>query len=343
MSQTFFSRRMAPIPPRAQLELPETVAPSLDALVIETPAPRPFTADELLAFADDLARERAPRTQRKFGEKLQLGDIATVDLLGYHDGRLLPFSARQGLEIEVGAGDTLPWLDESLLECAVGDGLELPLTMPDDEPVEALRGAEVTWLVDVTGAYRLELPALDSPAFLALLSKKPTLDAAMEELSTRLEDERIAEAWEEARERVIDELVRRTDVQLSAALVDEEIARLWRRVEAPLLEAKRFEPDELKEALAGWLRDDATRVDAERRLRLALALRAIAKKEQLTFDKEALRLMVDDAKARFGLKKDAIKKALKEEDTRTHDAIEGLGLHLRALQFAVDAAQIRMT
>ncbi|MFT3712138.1 MAG: hypothetical protein QM817_31225 [Archangium sp.] len=333
--------KLAAIPEKAQLQLPVAIAPSLDALVVKAPKVVPFTAEDLMLFADQLARERAPKMKRKYGEKLQLGDVAVIDVLAYHQGKLLPFSARQGMEIEVGAGDSLPWLDESLLECAVGDGLELPVTLPNDELVEAMRGAEVTYLVDVVSAYRVELPSVDSADFLSLLSRKATtLDGAMEELSEQLEAQRIAEAWEEARECVIDELVRRTEVTLSPELVDEEIKRAWMRVELPLLESKGFEPDELREALSGWLGDGPTRTDAERRLRLALGVKAFAEKEQLTFDKDAMKLMVDDAKARFGINKEEVRKALKDPRAPAHDQMVAVGIQMRVLELAMSAAKI---
>lgn len=212
-------RRLPPVPAKAGVELPIATVPSLEKLNVKAPKAIPFTGDDLLFFIDDLARSRAPRTTRKYGEKLQLGDIAVIDVLAYHQGKLVPFSPKQGMEVEVGAGDSLPWLDESLLECAVGDGLELDLTLPEDEPVEAMRGAEVTYLIDVVSAYRLELPAADSKEYVALLSRKKTsLEAVLPELSKKLENERIADAWQEARECVMDELVRRTEVNVSSSM-----------------------------------------------------------------------------------------------------------------------------
>lgn len=333
-------RRMPPVPPKAGVTLPTAVAPSLEKLNVKAPRAVPFTGDDLLFFIDDLARSRAPRTARKYGEKLQLGDIAVIDLLAYHQGKLVPFSPRQ-MEVEVGAGDSLPWLDESLMECAVGDGLELDITLPDDEPVEAMRGAAVTYLIDVVSAYRVELPDVNSKEYVGLLSrKKTTLEAVLPELSEKLENERIADAWQEARECVMDELVRRTEVQVAPELVDEEIRRTWARVELPLLQKKGFEPDELRDAVDGWLNDATTRAEAERRLRLALAVKALAEKEQITFDSDTMKLMVDDAKARFGIPKEEVRKALKDPRAPSHDQMVAVGIQMRVIELAMSAAKI---
>ncbi|PZR08038.1 MAG: hypothetical protein DI536_25720 [Archangium gephyra] len=332
--QAFFQRKLAniavPEQPALPPGVPQVAAPPLENLVVCAPLPDAITEEEIIALADQLVGQRAPKKSRKYGERVELGDVVEVDLLGYFEGRLLPFSARKGLEVTVGEGDTLPWLDEALLACAVGDSLQL---------ASENEGGTVHWLVDVTKATHHARPDRESAEYLALLDKKATsLEAAMEEVAHMLEHERVLEAQDEARDLVIDALVDRTVVDVPAALIDEEIRRDWARLEEPFLRSRDFGPEELREALDGWLRDAATRVEAERRLRLALALRAIAQQEGIVFDKEAMGLMVNDAKTRFGLKPATMKKAL--DDTNVVTQLMGLGMHLRTLQFVMDRATV---
>ena len=333
--QAFFQRKLAnvavpqqpPLPPG----VPQVEAPSLEGLAVVAPTPSPITDEEIVALADQIVSERAPKKARKYGERAQLGDVVEVDLLGYFEGKLLPFSARQALAVTVGDGDTLPWLDEALLECAVGDSLQL---------ASENEGGTVHWLVDVVKATHQTLPDRESPAYLALLDKKAeTLEAALEGVAEMLEEERFMEARDEARDTVIDALIDRVEVVMPAALIDEEIRRDWARLEEPFLASRDFSPDELREALDGWQKDDALRVEAERKLRLAVILRAIAQKEGLTFDKEAMGLMVNEAKVRFGLKPATMKKAL--DDTNVVTQLMGLGMHLRTLEFVMERATVK--
>ncbi|MGV3622410.1 MAG: hypothetical protein ACO1OB_16450 [Archangium sp.] len=333
--QAFFQRKMANIavPERPQLPpgVPEVEAPSLENLAISAPVPEPITEEEIIGLADELVSQRAPKTARKYGERVELGDVVEVDLLGYFEGKLLPMSARRGLAVVVGAGDTLPWLDEALLECAVGDSLQL---------TSENEGGTVNWLVDVMKATHQALPDRESPEYLALLDKKAaTLDAALEQVAHMLENERVLEAEDEARNMVIDALVDRVEVAMPGALIDEEIRRDWARLEEPFLVSRDFGEDELREALEGWQQDEAMRIEAERKLRLAVALRAIAVKENIVFDKETMGLMVNEAKARFGLKPATMKKAL--DDTNVVTQLMGLGLHLRTLEFVMEKASVK--
>lgn len=334
---------MAAIPPlparHAPQALPPIAAPSLENLVVTAPAPVPATADELIAYADQLVRDRSPRSPRKYGEKIQLGDEVIVNMLGFAKGELIPFSARQGLVVEVGQGAVLPWLDEELLECSVGDGFELPVTFGDDEPVESMRGVEASFLVDIVSASSVAVPDPQSPEFLQLLGPAASLDQAMDAVADQLEDERVTAAWDEARERVIDEIVGRTEVSLLPMLIDEEIRRTWQRLEEPFLKSRKFEEPELLEALAGWMMDEDTRIEASRRLRLGLALQAITTRDNIQFDAEALRLIADEARLRFGLTPKDLADGLK--DPKVHPALTSLGLHLRALQTVLAAASVK--
>ena len=100
--------------------------------------------------------------------------------------------------------------------------------------------------------------------------------------------ERNDEAERAARDRVLDVLAERTGVEVPRALVDEEIRRRWAEAERPILERKSFEANELQQALEAWLTDPLTRADATRRLKISLVLAAIAKRDQLQPQREAL-------------------------------------------------------
>ncbi|MFY2559180.1 peptidylprolyl isomerase, partial [Corallococcus terminator] len=123
-----------------------------------------------------------------------------------------------------------------------------------------------------------------------------------------------------------DEVVARTRVTLTPALVDEEIRRRWAEVERPMLIRKDFQPNELQEALEGWLREPLTRADTERRLTLALALRAIAARDGVKLAKGAVDALVDDLAGLSGVSRQDLIRAVKE-DNLLAKRVEDLALH----------------
>ena len=314
--------------------------PSLDDLHVTVPAPEDITEQEVLERFHELALEHAQKRERAPGEPVRMGDVVVLDTLGYAEGRLIPFSARSEVEMELAAEALLPGFSEALVGTPVGEGREVEVTLPEDYPVEHLRGAKATFLVDVRAAEEVTLPGPESQEFLQALGRGETVDAVMESLADELEEERADELWLEARELVLDELVVRAgEMSLPPELVDEEIQRRWEARELPLLQEKDFDPDELKEALGGWLDDTFTRLDAERSLRIELVLRAIVARDQLPLMPKKLEEVVEKAVEPLGLSPEEAHQAL--EDPETAGPIRDSAMHLLAVDYVMEHAHIQ--
>ena len=269
------------------VKLPEVQPPSLEGLAAQL-SPRPITQDELLERLAELVREHAQRRMRAQGESVALGDEVQLDTIGYAQGRILPFSVREGSWALVNPDPLLPGFFEALVGRQVGLSVDIALTLPPDYPVEALRGAAARFLVDVREARELTLPDPGAPQFIAALGRGATLADVLQQLADELANEHADEAVREAREQVLDVLVERAKVEVPTALVDEEIRRRWTEAERPILMRKAFEPDELIQALDAWQQDPLTRADATRRLKIALVLAAIARRDQIQPRREEL-------------------------------------------------------
>ncbi len=321
------------------LALPQVEAPSLEDLRITVPQAPEVTQDELLLRFHELVREHGAWRTREEGEPIAMGDEVRLDTLGYAEGELIPFSARVGLEMELAPQELLPGLAEALEGTPVGESREVDLILPEDYPVESLRGAQARFLVDVLAAEEVELPDAESQEFLERLGRGANLDEVMESLLEELTEERADELWLEAQELVIDEVVRRTEMELSSQLVNEEIYRRWNEAEAPLLRAKGFSPDELQAALVGWLEDAATRVQAERDLRASLAFKAIIERDGLELTPEKLDEVLELAIEPFGLSLEEAHQAL--QDSEVAPTIRASAMQVMAFEHVMEHAEIQ--
>jgi trigger factor len=209
----------------------------------------------------------------------------------------------------------LPGFFEALVGRQVGLSVEIPLTLPQDYPVEPLRGASARFLVDVREARELTLPDPQSPQFIASLGRGATLTEVLQKLGDELANERTDEAMREAREHVLDVLVERAKVAVPRELVDEEIRRRWTEAERPILMRKAFEPDELIQALDAWQQDPLTRADAARRLRIGVVLAAIARRDQIQPRREDLDTIAGLLMGPAKLTRAQLKQALENDPT----------------------------
>jgi trigger factor len=270
----------------AAVTLPAATAPSQEGLRVEAIPPAPVTEEDLLERLEALVQERAPCRERAPGEEVALGDEVLLDVMGYAHGALIPFSVRVDWRVMVAEDPLLPGFFESLVGAQVGLSMDVELQLPDTYAVEALRGATARFLVDVKAAYEPQPLDFESPELLPRLGLGATLEEAMQHIAEALTDEREAEARHTLLKRVLDALVERTEVDIPERLVDEEIRLRWLELEQPVLASKSFTAEEMEEAWQGWRQDPLTRLEAEWRLRAAVALRAICVRDGIQPDPE---------------------------------------------------------
>jgi len=311
------------------VKLPTVQAPSLEGLTAEL-SPRPITQDDLLDRLAELVRQHAQRRARADGDLVGLGDEVVLDTIGKVGGRFLPFSIRENWTALVNPDPLLPGFFEALAGCTVGLSVAVSLTLPRNYPVEALRGATARFLVDVKEAYELELPDPQSPEFLASVGRGATLAELLRQLNADLAQERTDEAARAAREQVLDVLIQRVEVEVPRAVVDEEIRRRWAEAERPILERKDFEADELQQALGAWQADPITRADATRRLKIALVLAAIAKRDQLQPQRDALDTIVGMLTGPAKLPREQLKEVF-QRDPAAQERLANVMMQLAAI------------
>jgi trigger factor len=95
-------------------------APSTEGLEVTVPAPPPLTQDELLRRFHELAREHAEVRNRLLDEAVALGDDVQLDVLGYSNGQLLPFSIRSNFWMELAPQEMLPGFADAIVGSGVG-------------------------------------------------------------------------------------------------------------------------------------------------------------------------------------------------------------------------------
>ncbi len=324
----------------AALKLPSVKAPSLEGLSVRVPTPDDLTGEDLLRSFHEKRRALATSRERQPGEALELGDDVQLNIVGYCDGNLIPFSSRFGMTTELAPSEALPGFCEAVAEGGkVGESMQIALELPATYPVQSLQGKPARFLVDILAAREVTLPPESSPEFLAELGMGSTLEEVMDSIREELEDELAGQLWVRAQDMVLDELARRTPVELPKALVDEEIRRRWVQAEGQGMVEYQFDVEEQQEALRGWLTDPTTRADAERRLHIGIALKAVTEAEKLQLTPEKLEELIRDHVEPFGFTAEDVHAALRESPETTRRLTE-LGWHLLAVEHVMNKAKV---
>ncbi|HEX8536583.1 MAG TPA: peptidylprolyl isomerase, partial [Cystobacter sp.] len=144
--------------------------------------------------------------------------------------------------------------------------------------------------------------------------------------------------WLEAQNLVLEQLASRAEVELPTSLVDEEIRRRWQAAEGQVLEQKDFSPAEKQEALDVWMNDPATRSEVERRLRIALALKAVAARDGLQLPPGKAFEVLEDSAVAFGLTLAQLREAI--VDPESASLLQDVAWHLLAVEHVMGMAQV---
>jgi len=226
---------------------------------------RPATevTDEMVAEQLEQLREQRA-TLSPVEERPLPGDRVTVELATADESGEIP--AGKEYQLELGAGQAIPAIEELIMEAAPGETVERPVKWPDDFPDEAQRGKTKMSRVTLKEVKRKALPDLDD-AFARESGDFDSLDALRAAVRTDFEAHVRREAEAEVRQKLIDEILSANPFEVPRSWVDQLVDGYAQAYQIP---------DEERERFAGEFR-----AMAERQVRRDVVIDAIAKREGL--------------------------------------------------------------
>ena len=302
------------------------------SLSVEMPSTE-VTERDVDQFIDSL-RERLAELE-SVSHPARRGDYVVVDVrASIHDVEIEELSAKDQL-YEVGSGGVVPELDTELEGKRKGEILKFNAVLP--ERYENRAGQEVTFQVLLKEVKTKRLPAADDD-FAKLASEFDTLAELRDDLRIKLAEVKEREAKAELRDRVLQELVSRVDVDLPDRLVDHETEHRVQRAREQAERASRTLEDVLEEQ--GWdelrFRSDA-RAHAIRAIKADLVLEAVARREGITVTSQELQAAIQDLAQALGRDVKDVARTL--ERTGQVTSLAGDIIRSKALDVLVEAAE----
>ncbi|HXF37057.1 MAG TPA: trigger factor [Actinomycetota bacterium] len=224
----------------------------------------------------DRLRERFAELE-VVGRPARRGDYVIADIRAQVHDEEVPEATRPGYLYEVGSGEFGPNLDQELEGKRAGEILRFNQLLP--EGFGERSGQEVSFTVLVKEVKAKKLPPADDD-FARTASEFDTIEELRADLREKLRRAKEREAEHVVRDRVLEELVRRVDVDLPGSLVNEETERRVRAAEERARRAGLTIDQVLRSQ--GWdllrFRSDA-RAHAVRAIKADLVLEAVARQE----------------------------------------------------------------
>lgn len=266
----------------------------------------------------DMAREKNARSITIEDRALENGDIANIDFEGFESGVAFEGGKGEKFDLTIGGGQFIPGFEEKLIGMNIGETRDIDVSFPADYHMESLAGKPVVFKVTLNSISKKELPALDDE-FVKDISEFETLkeykDSVKEKLEKRLEGEKKA-SIETA---VFDKLVENTEVVIPEAMIEEQAHSLEEQTEHEL-----SHQGMTLDMYCQYLGLDKNvmkanfKAQAERDVKLKLALEAVAKQENIEVTDEEINTKIDELVKQYGNDKDTEKNFKNNESIKRY-------------------------
>ena len=280
-------------------------------------------------------QERNSRMVTVEDRAAQNDDIAVIDFEGFLDGE--PFEGGKGenYSLTLGSGQFIPGFEEQIVGHNTGDEFEVNVTFPEDYQAEELKGKATTFKCKLHEIKMKELPEVDDE-FVKDVSEFDTLADYKEDLKKKLAESKEKEAADDLENQLIDKLVELVQGEIPEAMYENKIADSIRefgyRLQSQGLNLDTYmkytgmNVDQMKEGF---------RPQAERQVKLRLALEKIAALEELKAGEEDLNQEYQKIAEQYKMEADKIKEVIPAAELEKDICVE------KAINLVRDNANIK--
>lgn len=293
-----------------------------DYLGIEVTKKSTEVTDELVDKEIEKVRDRNSRMVTVEDRAAQDGDVAVIDFEGFVDGEAFEGGKAENYNLKLGSGNFIPGFEEQIVGHNTDEEFTIDVNFPEDYQAEELKGKAAQFKIKLHEIKAKELPEVDDD-FVKDVSEKETLDEYKEELKETIAKRLADEAEKDIDDQIANKLMELLEGEIPEAMYDNEASEMVREFEMRL----RAQGMDMKtymqymgidvNALKGMYKEEA-----EKRVKLRLALETVAKKENIEvtdadfneeYEKmaEAYKMEVDKVKA--AVPADSLKEDIKVE------------------------------
>ena len=280
------------------------------------------------------ARKRNARTVDVTDRAAIMGDIANIDYEGSVDGVAFNGGKGEGHDLTLGSGAFIPGFEEQIVGKSVGEEFDVNVTFPEEYHAKELAGKAAVFKTKLNALKAEELPALDDE-FVKDVSEFDTLDEYKADIKAKMvkrnEDKADAEVENALAEALMEKLVAEIPEPMFAIETENFVRDYDNRLRQNGLDLATYFKytgltlDALREQM---------RPQAEKQVKMRLALEKIAVLESLTVSDEEIEGEYKRISDAYGVALDEVKNMIAAEDIKA-DMLVGA-----AMKFVKDNAKV---
>ena len=278
--------------------------------------------DEMIDEEIDRVRERNSRMVTVEDRAAENGDTVVFDFEGFCDGEAFEGGKAEEYNLELGSGSFIPGFEEQLVGHSTGDEFTIDVKFPEEYHSEELKGKDAQFRIKLHEIKVKELPELDDD-FVMDVSEKDTVaeyrEALKEEIAERLEDE----AERDFNDKLTNALIEKVEGEIPEQMFKKEAQSMIREMDANLRRQGMDFDTYMK-----YTGMDAESVlnmympEAQRRVKLRLALKKIAELENIEPSGEDIEAEYDRMAEEFNMTAEKVEELIPAENVKEDLAVQ---------------------
>ena len=254
------------------------------------------------------------------------GDVAVIDFEGSVDGVAFEGGKGENYSLKLGSGSFIPGFEDQVVGKNIGDTFDVNVTFPEDYHAKELAGKAAVFKVTIHKLSAVELPALDDD-FAKDVSEFDTLDEYKADLKAKIEKRHETQADNEVDEQLSNALMEKLEAEIPECMFEAETENFVRDYDNRL----RMQGLDLKTYFqyTGMTLEtmrEQMRPQAERQVKLRLALEKIAALEALEATEEEINGEYENIANSYNMPVDQVKASIDSaaiaEDMKVKKALD---------------------
>lgn len=276
---------------------------------------REITDEEVDKEVDKL-REKGMRIIDVDDRACQMGDDVVIDFEGFKDDVAFDGGKAEKFTLSLGSGQFIPGFEEQVAGHSIGEEFDINVTFPDDYGVEDLKGAPVVFKIKLHEIKAKELPELDDE-FVKDTSEFDTVADLKADIKKRLEEAAEKTAQNNFEGAVFDKVIENMEADIPQVMFERRVAEMLQDLEQRLapqgislemyMQFTNQTIDSLKETY---------KEQAEKQVKLRLALEKIAEIENLDATEEEIEAEFTKMSEMYGMEVAKIKELVSDKDLK---------------------------
>lgn len=294
----------------------------------------PVTDEDINKQLDAL-REKNVTVETVDDRAAENGDDVVIDFEGFKDDVAFEGGKAEDFTLSLGSGQFIPGFEDQIVGHNAGEDFDINVTFPEEYQVKELAGAPAVFKIKLKSISKKVMPELDDD-MVKDSTEFDTVDEYKADVKKKLEEANEKHADSEVEAKIFDKVIENMTAETPQVMFDNRVNEMIGELEQRL--APQGISLDLYMQYTGQTIDTVKKAyaeQAEKQVKLRLALEKIAKLENIEVTEDELKAEFDKLAEAYKLDVDQIKQFIHDDDLKKDIAVG------KAVDLIKDAAVIK--